>query len=104
MGLLCAMQLTWLPQTQSLDLGSALKRRKTKQNYIYDTKMSILPVHFRDFKSLLKTLSSPSGDNRSTTMNEMPDVEQAQRQELGHRHRQQQHCGGGEGTKSIICQ
>lgn len=68
--------------------------------------MPILPVHYTDFKSLLKTLLSPPGGNRPTTMNEAPDVEQARRQELDHRHRhrQQQQFRGGEGTNSITCQ
>lgn len=66
--------------------------------------MSNLPVHYKDFKSLLKTLLSPSGDNHSTTMNETPDIEQARHPELGHRYRQQQQCRGDEGTNSITCQ
>jgi len=66
--------------------------------------MSTLPVPVRDFTSLMKTLFSPSGDNRSATMNETPDVEQARHQELDHGHCQQQQCRGDEGTENIICQ
>ncbi|KAL7903427.1 hypothetical protein HDV63DRAFT_363995 [Trichoderma sp. SZMC 28014] len=58
--------------------------------------MSILPIHSRAFKSLLKALSGPSGVNRSTTANETPDVEQARHQELGHCHHQRQQWRGDE--------
>ncbi|PTB42119.1 uncharacterized protein TrAFT101_008778 [Trichoderma asperellum] len=64
--------------------------------------MSALPVPVRDFTSLMKTLFSPSGDNRSATMNETPDVEQARHQELDHGHCQQQQCRGDEGRSGNV--
>ncbi|EHK41692.1 hypothetical protein TRIATDRAFT_312234 [Trichoderma atroviride IMI 206040] len=64
--------------------------------------MSTLPVHYKDFKSLLKTLLSSSDDSRSTTMNEAPDIEQARHPELGRCHHQQQQCRGDEGRGSDI--
>jgi hypothetical protein len=63
--------------------------------------MSTLPVHYTDFKSLLKALLRSSADNRPTTMNETTDVEQAHHQEFDHRHSQQQQRRGDEGTNSI---
>ncbi|PON24034.1 hypothetical protein TGAM01_v207045 [Trichoderma gamsii] len=64
--------------------------------------MSALPIHYTNFKCLLKTLLSPPGDNHSTKMNETPDVEQARNPELGQCHHQRQQCRGDEGRSSDI--
>lgn len=66
--------------------------------------MSALPVHYTNFKCLLKTLLSPAGDNRSTTMNETIDVEQARHPELVQCHHHRQQCRGDEGINSITSQ